>query len=572
MKLSPGEGVKYNEYWSQACDGADKVGGKEAVAFLGRAEKVSKGQLRRIWDLADHQQAGELDQDEFYIALRLVALAQRGAELSVGGLRNFTGIQLIPKIKPEEKKEEPVITTEGSKTTKDGFSWTVPRHVIARYDTFFKGLDPQNKGAIDGSQGVTFFGKSGLPRPSLKKIWQLADVTRDGMLSLEEFRTAMHLVTSIRNKRLTVTALPDALDPNGPNWLRIEGEVQQQPPSNQSVQSPQMASNPPIIPAHPQSAEATPPMQAMPTVFAMPPPSATPPNLTPSMQAQPNFGTRSVEQTPSPAVIQQPIMAMPPPPMAPLSQAAPRQPDNGEAEKMREALRKEKLEVERARREMEEMKAEMERLRLEKESLAKARVEATSPPMKAISSMSKPIPQVQPPVVQAPPPPPTNAPFGMGMQGTGMGNLPNKQKPQALVAPTPVVQTPVIPAAGNVNNSPFGNQPSVPDVIPATPPRKPMPGAPRDKPINLGFDEDDIWDQPSPKANAKPAPAAVVPPMNNMINDVDGDSSSDDDDFWGTSGLGPKPILGTTPAQNTTKNGTGTNNGFGGSELDDWMF
>lgn len=38
--------------------------------------------------------------------------------------------------------------------------------------------------------------RSQLPIDELRKIWQLADVTKDGALSLQEFFTAMHLVCS----------------------------------------------------------------------------------------------------------------------------------------------------------------------------------------------------------------------------------------------------------------------------------------------------------------------------------------------------------------------------------------
>ncbi|KAI0558886.1 epidermal growth factor receptor substrate 15 [Gracilaria domingensis] len=230
MALNPGEVSKYMEYWGQACDGAYTISGSDAVPFLSRAAKVSKGQLRKVWDIADHRKEGKLDQNQFFIALRLIALAQRGAALFEAGLRNFRGIQLIPSIAPPPVKEQPVAQHPMSPTTQQKrnptFSWTAPKQIVHRYDSFFHQLDDRKLGMIDGKQGVTFFGKSCLPRSTLKLIWQLADVTKDGKLSLDEFRAAMHMVTNIRNKRLSVETLPTVLDPSGPNWFRVEGEQQ----------------------------------------------------------------------------------------------------------------------------------------------------------------------------------------------------------------------------------------------------------------------------------------------------------------------------------------------------------
>jgi hypothetical protein len=44
-----------------------------------------------------------------------------------------------------------------------------------------------------------FFEKSKLPHSELREIWQLADITRDGSLDLNEFKMAMHLVVLRRH-------------------------------------------------------------------------------------------------------------------------------------------------------------------------------------------------------------------------------------------------------------------------------------------------------------------------------------------------------------------------------------
>ncbi len=227
MQLNVAEEVKYSEMWAEVSEGEDTVTSAAVAEFMRRAEKVSTGQLRTVWELADHRKDGTLDRDGFLIALRLLALAQRGAELSIRGLRNFEGIQLIPQIKPREKVEPapPPAPIDGSAqpNSTPGFAWTVPAELVARYDKFFDGLDAGGLGIIDGKQGFTFFSKSGLPRPTLRKIWQLADITVDGKLDREEFRQAMHLVTGVKNNRIAPEQFPAQLHPSSPFWLREIG-------------------------------------------------------------------------------------------------------------------------------------------------------------------------------------------------------------------------------------------------------------------------------------------------------------------------------------------------------------
>lgn len=58
-----------------------------------------------------------------------------------------------------------------------------------------------------------FFEKSRLSVPDLRKIWQLSDITKDGMLTLEEFSIAMHLIVLRRNNVPVPDALPAHLVP-----------------------------------------------------------------------------------------------------------------------------------------------------------------------------------------------------------------------------------------------------------------------------------------------------------------------------------------------------------------------
>uniref|UniRef100_A0A1B6KP38 EF-hand domain-containing protein n=1 Tax=Graphocephala atropunctata TaxID=36148 RepID=A0A1B6KP38_9HEMI len=88
--------------------------------------------------------------------------------------------------------------------------WTINEEQLEYYRTQFCSLQPDPNSLLPGPAARQFFEKSKLPVQDLRKIWQLADVTKDGALSLAEFNVAMHLVVLKRNN----IPLPDALPPS----------------------------------------------------------------------------------------------------------------------------------------------------------------------------------------------------------------------------------------------------------------------------------------------------------------------------------------------------------------------
>jgi hypothetical protein len=94
--------------------------------------------------------------------------------------------------------------------------WTIKPKLYSYYEKQFKTMQPNINGFITGSVAKPFFERSKLPLNELSKIWELSDVTRDGVLSFAEFCTAMHLVVlRVRNFDLP-DELPAKLQPYAP--------------------------------------------------------------------------------------------------------------------------------------------------------------------------------------------------------------------------------------------------------------------------------------------------------------------------------------------------------------------
>jgi hypothetical protein len=94
--------------------------------------------------------------------------------------------------------------------------WTIKPKLLSYYETQFKTMQKNLNGYITGAVAKPFFEKSKLPLSELSKIWELSDVTKDGVLSFAEFCTAMHLVVlRVRNFDLP-NELPAKLQPYAP--------------------------------------------------------------------------------------------------------------------------------------------------------------------------------------------------------------------------------------------------------------------------------------------------------------------------------------------------------------------
>ncbi|CAH1798719.1 unnamed protein product, partial [Owenia fusiformis] len=97
-----------------------------------------------------------------------------------------------------------------SDTSSQDDVWSITDEQREYYTNQFKTMQSDLNGVISGADAKDFFEKSKLPVQELSKIWNLADVNKDGALSLEEFFAAMHLVVLRRND----IELPDHLPPS----------------------------------------------------------------------------------------------------------------------------------------------------------------------------------------------------------------------------------------------------------------------------------------------------------------------------------------------------------------------
>ena len=95
--------------------------------------------------------------------------------------------------------------------------WTVSPEDKAKHERLFQSMVPL-QGKISGEKAKKEFMKSNLPTPVLGQIWMLADLDRDGRMTLQEFMIAMHLLSckikGIEVPRMLPPSLRSSTDPS----------------------------------------------------------------------------------------------------------------------------------------------------------------------------------------------------------------------------------------------------------------------------------------------------------------------------------------------------------------------
>ncbi|XP_006839819.1 PREDICTED: epidermal growth factor receptor substrate 15 [Chrysochloris asiatica] len=199
-QLSSGNPV-YEKYYRQVDTGnSGRVLASDAAAFL-KKSGLPDLILGKIWDLADTDGKGILNKQEFFVALRLVACAQNGLDVSLSSLN-------LPVAPPRfHDTSSPLLSATSAE-----LPWVVKSEDKAKYDAIFDSLSPVN-GFLSGDKVKPVLLNSKLPVDILGRVWELSDIDHDGMLDRDEFAVAMCLVYCALEKEPVPMSLPPALVP-----------------------------------------------------------------------------------------------------------------------------------------------------------------------------------------------------------------------------------------------------------------------------------------------------------------------------------------------------------------------
>ncbi|XP_049547721.1 epidermal growth factor receptor substrate 15-like 1 isoform X2 [Anopheles darlingi] len=206
VKIAGDHILIYEAYYKQLDPKeSNEIGALDAAKFLKRSG-LSDVVLSRIWDLSDPAGKGFLTKEGFFVALKLIGLAQEGSEFAIKNIYKELSkppkVGDLPKV-PAQVKLLPVESTD----------WSMRPEKRQQYEQLFDSLGPQN-GLLPGAKVRNTLMNSKLPVDTLGRIWDLADQDRDGSLDKHEFCVAMHLVYEALDKRAIPAMLPPQLQRN----------------------------------------------------------------------------------------------------------------------------------------------------------------------------------------------------------------------------------------------------------------------------------------------------------------------------------------------------------------------
>nr|XP_029709254.1 epidermal growth factor receptor substrate 15-like 1 isoform X2 [Aedes albopictus] len=209
LKIAGDHILIYEAYYKQLDPKeTHEIGALDAAKFL-KKSGLSDVVLSRIWDLSDPSGRGFLTKEGFFVALKLIGLAQEGSEINIKNIYNE-----LPK--PPKVGDLPKVPAQVKLVPTENTDWSMKPEKRQQYEQLFESLGPMN-GLLPGAKVRNTLMNSKLPVDTLGRIWDLADQDRDGSLDKHEFCVAMHLVYEALDKRAIPATLPPQLQRSAQN-------------------------------------------------------------------------------------------------------------------------------------------------------------------------------------------------------------------------------------------------------------------------------------------------------------------------------------------------------------------
>lgn len=260
----------------------NKVEGREGLSFFLKSG-LDKNVIRGIWQMSAQTNPMSLDRDEFYLALRLVALAQSGNEVSDESIINNveTPLPYLDSISPMQmpmsmpgqmqmpgqmgmpgqmpmQGQMPMsmggqMPMQMSNQTQmpmqqppvQSFEYQIPVNKYAiteeelkKYLKLFEGQDVYNSGFISYEQMTEIMKKTGLPNATLKIVWDLASqVPGNDQGNFDKVTTivALHILVKCKAGVEAPQAIPQDLQAIIYQYVNSQGNFQPAPVGLYSV-------------------------------------------------------------------------------------------------------------------------------------------------------------------------------------------------------------------------------------------------------------------------------------------------------------------------------------------------
>ena len=222
MKLTEEENKYYNKIFEQLDKQKKGILDINTAANFFTKSNLSQGILKNIWSISCKNNKGYMTRDEFFITLRLIALAQNNYSFSQKEIENNNPIPPLPKfflpnIINNNQKEEinlnninlEVGADEGGEG--DESVYEIPESNIVIYKQYFENNKDSKDNYISTKKAIELWESTKMSFFTIKSVAEsLKPLEKKGFLNLKEFQVAYHLL-SISNCREIPKPLPNCL-------------------------------------------------------------------------------------------------------------------------------------------------------------------------------------------------------------------------------------------------------------------------------------------------------------------------------------------------------------------------
>merc|ERR1712106_789763 len=148
-------------------------------------------------------------------------MPQQSMGMSMPGMMpnsNMPGMMTGPGQHPAIPGVQPSVQAPQAAPAPPPVEWAIPQQKRVGYMSQFQACDKARTGFLAAVQARGVLLQTGLAQQTLATVWNLADIDKDGKLSVEEFIVAMHLCEMGMKGEPLPTQLPLSLVP--PNMRR----------------------------------------------------------------------------------------------------------------------------------------------------------------------------------------------------------------------------------------------------------------------------------------------------------------------------------------------------------------